>query len=250
MPAFQALQYAFAAHLRDPARHPAPAGIEDRRLKIYRELFYNNIEGFIRGGFPVLRTLYNDAGWHAMVRDFYHRHVSHSPQFCHIAEEFLDYLQNERGTIAGDPPFLLELAHYEWVELAVAIDDAPLPDCDPVGDLLEGAPLISPLARHLAYRHPVHKIHRDYQPAEPPPEPTFLVVVRDREDKVGFVELNAVTARLLKLIEEQPARSGREQLLTLAAELKHADPQALVRHGQAMLEQLLAQGILLGTRPN
>ncbi len=47
-------QYDFAAHIRNPEQNPAPAGIEDRRMGIYRELFYNNVEGFLSNGFPVL----------------------------------------------------------------------------------------------------------------------------------------------------------------------------------------------------
>ena len=62
LPDFQKLQYAFAAHLRDPAAHPAPAGIEDRRLQIYRELFYNNVEGLLASNFPVIRRVLGDAG--------------------------------------------------------------------------------------------------------------------------------------------------------------------------------------------
>ena len=54
---FQALQYRFAAHLRDPEHQPAPEGLEDRRLKIYRELFYNNVEDFLQTAFPVLRRI-------------------------------------------------------------------------------------------------------------------------------------------------------------------------------------------------
>lgn len=247
-PAFQTLQYAFAAHLRNPALNPAPAGIEARRLKIYRELFYNNVEGFLRNGFPVLRTLYDEPGWHALARDFYHRHVSHSPRFCDIGREFLKFLQEQRGTVAADPPFLVELAHYEWVEADVLIDDTPLPAHDPAGDLLEGVPLLSPLARNLAYRYPVHRIGPDYRPAQPPPAPTHLAVVRDREDRVRFVELTPVTARLIALLQEQPARSGREQLLALAQELRHPEPAVLVRHGRAQLEKLREQAIVLGIR--
>ncbi|MGH8529641.1 MAG: HvfC family RiPP maturation protein [Nevskiales bacterium] len=245
--AFQQLQYQFTAHLRDPAQHPAPAGVEDRRMGIYRELLYNNIEGFLSKGFPVLRSLYADDGWHALARDFFARHISHTPLFYRIAEEFLAYLQHERAAAPADPPFLLELAHYEWVEVAVGIDPAPLPACNPDGDLLEQTPVLSPLARHLAYRYPVHKIRAEFQPAEAPAQPTYLVVVRDGEDKVGFVEINAVTSRLLKLIEQQPGHSGRQQLQTLADELQHPDPDSLLVHGRAMLEQLRSQSILLGT---
>ena len=88
------IQRAFAAHIREPDLHAAPAGIEDRRMKIYRELFYNNIEGFISSAFPVLRKLYSDTDWHAMVRDFVHRHQSQTPYFLVISEEVLAYLEN------------------------------------------------------------------------------------------------------------------------------------------------------------
>ena len=36
----RAQQYALARHLRDPQRHAPPPGVEARRLKVYRELFY------------------------------------------------------------------------------------------------------------------------------------------------------------------------------------------------------------------
>jgi hypothetical protein len=42
LPEFQRKQYEFAAHIRDPEKNAAPPGIEDRRLAIYRDLFFNN----------------------------------------------------------------------------------------------------------------------------------------------------------------------------------------------------------------
>ena len=82
---FQKLQTGLTAHLRDPLHAAAPAGIEERRLKIYRELFYNNIEGFLANAFPVLRQLTDDAHWHAMARDFFARHQSTDPLFHGLA---------------------------------------------------------------------------------------------------------------------------------------------------------------------
>ena len=51
------IQFAFTAHLRDPENNPAPDAIEDRRMGIYRDLFYNNVEGFLSKGFPVIRSI-------------------------------------------------------------------------------------------------------------------------------------------------------------------------------------------------
>jgi len=38
-------QMIMARYLRDPQNNPPPAGVEQRRLKIYEDLIYNNIEG-------------------------------------------------------------------------------------------------------------------------------------------------------------------------------------------------------------
>ncbi|HSW15350.1 MAG TPA: putative DNA-binding domain-containing protein [Solimonas sp.] len=248
--AFQQVQRQFAAHLRDPQRNAPPSGIEDRRLQIYRELFYNNIEDCLASAFPVLRQLSPDAVWHARVRDFYARHQSHAPQFHQIAEEFLRYLEDERGEHPDDPPFLRELAHYEWVELALAVAEAEIDDADvdTALDLLAGRPLQSPLAWSLAYEYPVHRIGPEFQPQAPSEQPSYLVVYRDRQDSVRFMEINAVTARLLQLLEEDPDASGRELLLRIAAELGHPQPQQVVEQGAAILRDLRARDILLGTR--
>lgn len=247
---FQALQRSFAAHVRDPRRAPPPPGVEDRRLQVYRELFYNTVEDALASSFPVLRALSPDVVWYRRVRDFYARHRCRDPQFHGIAQEFLDYLETERGEQPDDPPFLRELAHYEWVELALAIDEATLtPErADPNGDLLAGRPLLSPLAWPLTYTWPVHQIGPDHQPKTPPPTPTCLVVYRTRQDDVRFLDINPVTARLLQLIEREPECCGRELLLRIALELTHPQPQAVIDEGGRILGDLRARDILLGTR--
>ena len=46
-PEFIRKQFEFAAHIRDPENNPVPDNIEDRRMAIYRELFFNNVEDFM-----------------------------------------------------------------------------------------------------------------------------------------------------------------------------------------------------------
>ena len=91
-PEFIQRQYDFAAHIRDPEHAPAPPDVEDRRMAIYRELFYNNVEGFLSNTFPVLREIYDDSHWHAMVRDYFSHHQSQTPLFLEIPREFLGWL--------------------------------------------------------------------------------------------------------------------------------------------------------------
>lgn len=250
LPGFMHTQRNFAAHIRDPQRNPAPQDVEARRMAIYSELFYNNVENFVSSGFPVLRSLYGEQEWHAMVREFFSHHQCQTPLFLEITQEFLDYLQNEREAAAGDPPFLLELAHYEWVELAIAVDEQQLDvtGIHRTGDLLDGIPLLSPLAWPLSYHYPVHRISPEFRPQQPGEQPTHLIVYRDLEDEVGFMEINGVTARLLLLIAAHPAKSGLQLLTQIANELQHPSPETVIQGGLATLQELRAHDILLGTR--
>lgn len=247
---FHQLQYRFAAHIRDPKKNPAPAGIEDRRMGIYRELFFNNACSLLASTYPVLSKILGTDRWRMLIRDYFANHVSHTPLFPEVPGELLDYLQNERGIRESDPPFMLELAHYEWAELAVAIqEETPDPEqYDPDGDLLQGTPVLSPLAWPLAYSFPVHRIGPDFQPGEPGEQPTFLVVYRQFDDEVGFLEINAVTARLLELLaEEGQAASGRELLERIAREIRHPNPETVIQGGRQVLDDLHARDIVPGT---
>lgn len=247
-----ALQFQFAGHIRDPEHVPVPGEIEPRRMGIYRDLFFNNVEGLLANNFPVLRKLHTTEEWHALVRDFFVRHRARTPLFPEVAREFLKFLQDCRGEARGDPPFLLELAHYEWVELALSIDTSEIDDvpADPDGDLLTGRPVVSPLAWSLSYHFPVHRIRPDHRPSKPPAAPTHLVVYRTRDDQVKFLELNAVSARLLALIGEEPGRTGLEHLRRIARELGSDDEARVIAGGARTLEELRAREILLGTRPS
>ena len=242
-------QQQLTAHIRNPDQVPGPSGIEPRRLKIYSELFYNNIEGFLSSGFPVLRDIFSDENWHAMVRDFMLKHRCHTPYFLEITQEFLLYLQESRQPNPVDPIFMQELAHYEWVELALDIAEEELDQLavNPEGDLLDGLPLVSPLAWSLSYKYPVHKIGHSYQPQQAPEQATYLVVYRNLQHKVGFMEANAITARLLELLCSKEVESGRAALLQLAAEMQHPDPLQIVESGLDILKQLGSLDIILGT---
>jgi hypothetical protein len=244
------LQTEFAAHIRDPDGRAAPPGIEDRRMKIYRELFFNNIQSLLSSNFPVLRTLYDDDRWRRLIRDFYSKHRCQTPLFPEVAKEFLRYLQDGRQHKPGDPGFLLELAHYEWVELALSLDERELDDikANPEGDLMAGTPVLSPLAWPLSYRYPVHRIKPDYQPEEAPPEATHLLVYRNRLDQVKFMQLNDVSRLLLELLQENHAASGLELLTSIAETIGHQEPETVISAGADLLNDLVQKDVLLGTR--
>jgi hypothetical protein len=247
--ATRAAQYAFAAHIRDPAHAPAPADVEPRRMAVYTELFYNNIESLLAANFPVIRRLHDDDAWHARVRDFYRDHRSHTPLFTEIAREFIRHLEQRAESGAGDPPFLLELAHYEWSELVLSLDEAEVGevDCDADGDVLDGVPVLSPLVRVLAYRYPVQHIGPDFIPTEPSPQAVLILLVRDRNDEVRFTEIDALTAMLLERLGANRDLTGLACLDALLHDLGRSGDESLRSGGIAILHLLRTRDAILGT---
>jgi hypothetical protein len=247
-PDFVRHQRAFTAHVRDPSANPVPSDVEDRRMGIYRELLYNNVESFMANSFPVIRKLHGDEAWHALIRDYFARHRAHTPLFTQMPQEFVRYLEAERSGHPEDPPFLRELAHYEWVELALSTDARELDftAVDTDGDLLLGVPVLSPLAWPLAYRCPVHRIGPDFRPEEPPAQPTYIVVNRDRDHRVRFLELNPVTARMLDLLSTDEPPTGEAALRQIARELGHPSPDTVIRGGLEALQMLRDRDIVIG----
>jgi len=239
------LQQAFAAHIRQPRQVPVPQGVAPARMAIYSELFFNNVESFLADSFPVLRQLLPQDRWYAMTRDFFARHTCATPLFTRLGEEFLRYLQQERGERAGDPPYLAELAHYEWVELALMLSEAdslpvvPLPG----GNLAECRVRLSPLAWPLSYRFPVHRIGGDGE-VDASASPVYLLVYRNREESVVFLEIDALTHALLSLLQSEGA-VGVGELLETVAEIAGGVPgDELIERGRALFESLIERGVV------
>lgn len=248
---FQDKQYAFAAHIRDPENTVAPEGIEDRRMAIYRTLFFNNLYNLLGTFFPVLRKICTNDQWQHAIREFMKVHRAKTPYFLELPVEFLDFLQNEYRVLDDDFPFLTELAHYEYAELAlrVSTDENDTTGVDPNGGLLVGAPVKSVLTWVFAYHYPVHRISTDYLPTEPAEQPAYLAIYRRSDDKVRFLELNPVSAALLDAVENNEANlSGEKLLRELATKIHYPDIDALIKHGVDALEEMRKLEILTGTR--
>ena len=248
---FQDFQFAFTRHIRDPKAHPRPAGVSAQRMKVYNELLYNNLESFLLACFPVLRQLLGKRKWAKLVRDFFVEHRCHTPFFRQIPDEFVQYVQSERGIRESDPPFLLELAHYEWIELVLSVSnkEIALAQIDPDGDLAQNNLALNPVLAMLQYQYPVQRIGPKFKPQSPPPQPTYLLVFRDASFSVEFIEMNPVSARLVDLLQNNKI-SGEKALLRIAEELQHPDPQIVLQGGLDILRELRAAGAILGTWRN
>lgn len=244
VPEFQRFQQAFTSHIRDPRSKPCPRGIETQRMQLYRRLVYKNLENFLLACFPVLRKVLGERRWSRLVRSFLANHHSSSPFFREIPDEFMRFLQSEGIQLANFPEFVLELAHYEWIELVLsASTDSPDWEMiDLAGSLLEQRPVLNPVLANLHYGWPVHRIAPRVRVS---PVETYLLVFRDASDQVQFTEINAFTSRLIHLLESAEY-TGQTALETIAMESRHPSLDVVIQGGLSVMRDLQMRGALLG----
>jgi hypothetical protein len=245
----RAQQFALTRALRDPAQ-AGPANIEPRRLKVYQDLLYNNLHSLLSAQFPVIAGLRGKPWWDAQVHDFFREHRARTPLFPELGREFIAWLSTLEQQGRLSLPFLRELAHYEWAELALAISDAAIDTTriDPQGNLLDGVPVLSPLAWPLAYRFAVDRIRPEFQPTEPLSEPSFFLLHRGSDFKVRFSRIDALTFALMTQLQATNQQTGRWHLECLAGQSKFSDAASFIAAGSALLDRLRERQIVLGTQ--
>ena len=238
---WQTFQVEFGKYLRDPAQQPLPSGVIPRRAKVYEDLLFNNVCGFLNSCFPVCKTLIEEDDWLTLSRGFFRDWRCHSPRFNDIPKEFLDYLISDMS-LEIDYPWFIQLAHYEWVELAVDTFDESgaekhIPDDKPTIR-------VTPSLHNLIYDWPVHQISHDFLPTEI--QQTFLLVFRTPSHEVSFTQINAPTSALINLFEQGYINS-EDALSELAKQMNVPFNSAFKTFGFDIVKQLLEQGVLIDT---
>ncbi|MGE0373035.1 MAG: DUF2063 domain-containing protein [Gammaproteobacteria bacterium] len=247
-PEFARLQRAFARHLRDPERVPAPDLPADR-LEVYRYAVYFNIERFMADNFPRIKAILPVPRWEAMVRDYLVRQPARTPVFARLPTEFLTYLEHVRRDPL-DPPYLYELAHFDWLENLVCTDEREpdLTGVDRGGDLLAGEIVVNPVHCVQAYRFPVHAIDATFRPEAVPDRATHLIAFRDCGHAYGIMDLNAVSRELFLAVRDDPTTPAAQVLEGIASRIGTANLSAVLAGGRDILERMRDRELILGTR--
>mgnify|MGYP005994082775 CR=1 FL=1 len=236
---FQQYQYAFTAHIRDPKNNPKPDNVDEERMSVYREGVYNNVFESASVCFPVCQKTLGKAAWDSIMRLFFATHHASSPIFREIPQELLTFLQADEEV----PDYIKQLAHYEWVELAIGMLKVSAPNLNEATDLLNETPILTPAHMLLQYEYPVQKISPDFIPENK--EDTYLLVFRNQDFEVNFIELNPLTYALLELIKQ--GLTGKQALTSLAEQIQHPQPIVVLEFGHGLLLDLLAQKAILGS---
>lgn len=235
---FQRYQLAFTAHIRNPELHPKPANVIENRMAVYRESVFNNIFESVSVCFPVCQNVLGKRKWHHLIRNFVANYSANSPLFREIPQQFLAFLES----ITDLPPYLIPLAHYEWVELAISSQQTRAQSIQQTlsteSNCLDNVITLTPASTLLAYDYPVHKISKRFKPTII--EKTYLLVFRNTSFEVKFIALNSVTFNLLLHIQSQPS-TGRLALAALANESQYPDLEFFMRFGAEILDDLCKQ---------
>ncbi len=242
---FKAKQQEFSAYIRDPQNNPRPKDVKRKRMETYRDLIFNNIDSFLSSNFPVLRKLLDDKQWFDLSQDFFVKHPCTTPYFSEIPEEFLDYLQNERQN-ENDFPFLLELAHYEWVEMALSIsqEEQKANSEKFISNVAEEKISLSALAWPLVYQFPVQQISPSFIPETVPEQPSYLLVYRAVDDEVNFIQITPITYRLLQILQDNRTMRCLDCLSAIAKESAHPEPDKIIHSGLKIIKNLAEKNII------
>jgi uncharacterized protein len=246
MPAiFQAYQAAFTAHLRQPAIHAKPAGVDNNRIRVYREIVFNNFVASVSTCFPVLLGILGKRRFGKLVRQCFFSQQFKSPLFQDIPGSFVDFLQSLNSSEL--PDYTAQLAHYEWIELVLSRQVETEAVASPAALIAEASTLLHcevqlpAVHRLLQYDFAVHQLSRKRRAI--PPVATYLLVYRAPDFRIRFIQLNAVTFQLLQQLQTH-TKTSEAHLHDLAKSLPNLAPESVIRFGLQTLYTLYQQQAL------
>jgi hypothetical protein len=238
-------QAALADHIRDPEQVAPPAQVDERRVGIYRDLVFNNVESQLSVSFPVINSILTPEGWLQLVREFLRDYRAQTPYFSQLSAEFVDFLSTRQAQ-ENDPDFLLELAHYERIELDLFMMDREISvDQATDNELLNTALTLVNVAHPLVYQYPVHQISPEFLPETAPEQPTCLLLFQDDDQEVRFFELQLLAYHLVVKLSENQQRTGQQILAELAEALGIQDNALFYQQGEGLLKQLHGLNVLI-----
>ncbi|WP_100550501.1 HvfC family RiPP maturation protein [Caedibacter taeniospiralis] len=203
---FQATQKSFARRIRHKDRVPLPEGIPLQRMQVYEQSFFNGINELLSNCFPICINALPSKKWHEIVTQFYAEHPCQSPFFYEIPQSFVEFLLHHKMLWQTDYPFLMELAHYEWMEMVIEMAEGEAPSTLMTREIDDNHTIysVSDVAEIVAYHYPVHQISATFLPEIGDQKPTFFCIYRNSKDAVQSLELNALTARFLQHLKQTP----------------------------------------------
>ncbi|UXZ05570.1 HvfC family RiPP maturation protein [Moraxella nasicaprae] len=234
--------------------------IPNRVGKVYQDLIFNNVCGFLNQCFPICKKLLGDDKFRTLCLYFFQRYPTHSPYFTEIPMQFVEFvsqiLNNEQDnwlsplSISDEeidfiPKYLDELAHYEWLELFV--DTMPNNEHKLIlkDDELTTCYALNSTVQNCHYTYPVQTISPN-NANNIMPSDTCLVVLRVGVE-VKFVAINVLTYFFIDFLKEcHTVYTDKKTLLTdFANSIDYPDIDGLINFADDLFLMLSNEQILI-----
>lgn len=214
------------------------------RLAVYRRMVHVRLRDAVADFLPKTAARLGRPRLQREIAQFMAEAAPAAPYFWRVTGEFLAWAQPRWATDTSLPDYLLELALHEWSEAEVGNDPAGVEAASGEPLALDRPVQLDGTVRLRRYRFAVHRASETEAPA---PEPTALLVYRDRSDhQVRMLELTpraaAVTARLLAGEPLQAALTGA------CADLELALDDEFLAAMAGYFADLAERGALLGAK--
>ena len=240
---FRQFQFALARHLRDPLTVPTPAGVDPQEATVCTQDMVRHVCNVLAPAFPLTQVLLGDDIWEHSVRLFLKNAPNHAPWASTTQRAFADHVCDSPD-LQNLPAWLQDLAHFEWLQSAVATTPVQWPVFDVDADVMQHAVVLNPTHVEAAYEWPVHSIDTEHKPDDM--QSVYVSVLRDLDDVLHVFESSMFRSQLLDLLRE--GQTGKQVFEVLARWLSHPEPDALVQEGRGVMAQLQREGIVLGVR--
>lgn len=218
------------------------------RFLIYRKLVHNRLRAATRESIPRCAARRGKEKFIADFAGFMEEHACASPYLRDIPAEFVEWVVARWKADAEVSPYLGDLARHELLEADVRNDPdgGEAPTGKPVA--LDAALVFDGSTRLMRYDYAVHKLSYATDDRSDPPEVlTHLLVYRDAEVKVRYLELTPWAAAVMDrlLAHGDAVQPG---LLAAAAAMGEALDDDKLGKAATLFADLAERGVLLGAR--
>lgn len=197
---FQDTQNAFCNWIRDP-KQPIPSSFETERMRVYRELLFNNVSSFVDLVYPVARSILPKPTWQQLLEEFFQKSTNQSPFYNDISLQFREYLDEQQHPVLQEYPWLAELLQFEWLELYLDTVEIEEKTFSPAS-----AWQLNTHIWILVYQYPVYLWTTEQQYFEH--SPSAVMVWRNHHDQVCVEPLSPLFACLIEQLNQAPLAEG------------------------------------------
>ena len=247
---YQDYQRKLAEYCRTGEATEIPGITSGERLETYRRLVFSVIEEFLGKAYPITQAAIGKDEWQTLVDRFFSEYPCSSPQVWRMPQELTDYV--EKTSYKSDEfPYLLELLHFEWLEIEIDnMEDGELPEYLVPKDLFHEIPVINPDHKLLQLSYPLYELTPDILSNDEKREErkgTYLLLgFRCKETlRAKFLTLNPFSLILLKGLMPGD-KTTKELLEQLPAELQKLPNAA--QTARVLIESFYKSGLILGSK--